>query len=136
VIRLTFLMGLALSAKAITLHPNQPSNVYLIYNASAQPVWLNHESSSGVSAGWASQIWPAHYSVLVLGQSKKLFTLSCQAASFKPLACDGRVRVWSLGVRSLKPLAGGYWLSENTLPTALMIKGLLSGVSLGFRPIF
>lgn len=128
-IRLALLMSLALSAKAVTLNPTPLNHVYLIYNASSQVIWLNHESPAGMSAGWVSQIWPSRYSALVLSPGKS-FKLVCQNESFKRVSCDNRLRVSLLSLRSPKRLSGGYWLVENASPTTGLLKLGLRGVSI------
>ncbi len=117
--------GIKYSHKSVSLfsqHTAKP-RLYAIENTSKHPIWLNHQRKQvGMGAGWASELFPNHWSALLV--TKRVFGLQCQIAKksggMPSVPCKKVLHVCQFGqFDSKNPMMGGYWVVENVLFPAL-----------------
>lgn len=97
---------------------NKPQ-LYLLHNQSKQPLYINHETGHGMSAGWASKIDAEKWSAFLVDRDN--FTLVCQTIRFKSIACKNNIAVSEKSTQRLtKQQSGTYWVAENQSYTALV----------------
>ncbi|MDP1573934.1 MAG: hypothetical protein Q8L78_03245 [Coxiellaceae bacterium] len=98
--------------------------VYAITNIGKHPIWLNHEKKNpgaGMGAGFASQLYPNHWSALLVDGTD--FLVSCQQQNAKGImvavTCQKVLRVCQFkNIHTAK--LGEYWLVENVIQSQLM----------------
>lgn len=97
-------------------HTSKP-RMYVITNISAHPIWLVHEKKHpDVSAGWDSQLFPKHWSAILV--TRKNFSFSChyqnKSGAMKVVPCKYVVRACQYSdFYSKNPVQGGFWVAEN-----------------------
>lgn len=113
--------GLRFSHQSIFLfsqHTAKP-RLYAIQNSASQPIWLTHEKkNANMSAGFASQLFPQHWSVILI--TRRDFDLQCSFAQksgrIVHVPCKRVIRVCQFSEFYFKnPLSGGFWVVENVL---------------------
>lgn len=118
--------GLKYSHADISLfsqHTSYP-RLYVFENAGAHPIWLNHsdKNKGGMDAGWASQLFPHHWSALLVTQRR--FDLTCQTQTkshgMVTVPCKKVLRACQFSeFTSKNPVGGGYWVAESVPYRAL-----------------
>ncbi len=83
--------------------------IFVLHNISSQSIWLNHETGHSMSAGWASSISPNHWSALSV--NKPNFNLTCETASFKPIACHEVLEICHLSQPPTSNISA--WVAED-----------------------
>ena len=97
----------------------QAPTLYLLHNLTNQPLYLNHETGHGMSAGWASKIDSGKWSAFLV--DKPHFSLICQTSTFKTITCKHHIAVLAQAIQPLtKQQIGTYWVAENQAYTALL----------------
>ena len=100
---------------------NSTPRIYAITNVGRNPVWLNHEKkNAGMGAGFASQLYPNHWSALLVNETN--FPVSCHAQTRKgemlTVSCQKILRVCEFeNVHTIK--SGQYWVVENVMQSEL-----------------
>jgi len=128
--------GLKYTHDDIALFSQHTANprLYVLENTGKHPIWLNHDDNKGgVGAGWASQLFPQHWSALLV--TKHNFDLTChwqnKAGHMEKLPCHSIVRVCQFSeFDSKNPVGGGYWVTENVPYHALESRIRARGFSL------
>ncbi len=105
------------------------SHIYLLKNNSTETILIDHvknNANQGVSAGWSTQLHPAHWSALALDLQKK-FAISCsllKSDKYVPIDCIKSLFICTPQVASpqTKPQTN-YWVAED-IPSPLFLKAL------------
>lgn len=104
-----------LIAKKIT------SRVYAITNVGKDPVWINHQKQNpGAGAGFASQLYPDHWSALLV--NSKNFSMDCHVQQSNGMAvvpCEKVLKLCEFeDIHTSK--SGEFWVVENVPQSQLM----------------
>lgn len=98
-------------------HTSSP-RLYVFENTGLSPIWLNHtdKNKGGMGAGWASQLFPRHWSALLVTQRN--FDLMCQMQTktrgMVTVPCKKVLHACQFSQFTSKNLvAGGYWVTES-----------------------
>ncbi len=105
-------------------HTAKP-RLYAIQNNSKNAVWVVHESSRGMGAGWNSQLSPHHWTALLMTHPNFDFTchLVKKTGGMKTVPCKQVLQVCQFShFYSKNPISGGYWVGENLTLNALMTR--------------
>ena len=105
-------------------HTAKP-RLYAIKNTSESAILITHDSTRGMSAGWASQLSSQHWSGLLMTHPN--FDLSCYAlkkiGGMKKVSCKQVLHVCQFSqLYSKNPISAGYWVGENLTLNALMTR--------------
>ncbi|GEM_PF-6490292 len=105
-------------------HTAKP-RLYAIQNISKKSIWIIHESSRGMSAGWDSQLSSQHWAALLMTHPNFEFNcrLSSKSGRTKKVPCKQVMRVCQFSqLYSKNPISAGYWVGENLTLKALMTR--------------
>lgn len=105
-------------------HTAKP-RLYAIQNTSKKAIWITHESSRGMSAGWDSQLSSQHWAALLMTHPN--FEFGCRLSSkngrMKKVPCKQVLHVCQFShFYSKNPISAGYWVGENLTLKALMTR--------------
>ena len=100
---------------------NSTPRLYAITNVGKNPVWLNHEKkNAGMGAGFASQLYPNHWSALLVNEAN--FPVTCHAQTTKGqmlnVSCQKILRVCEFNNVTITK-SGQYWVVENVMQSEL-----------------
>lgn len=119
--------GLRYNQANVTLfsqHTAKP-RLYAIQNISNNAIWITHESSRGMSAGWDSQLSAQRWSAILMTHQNFEFAcrLSKKTGRMKKVPCNQVLRICQFSqLYSKNPISAGYWVGENLTLRALMTR--------------
>ena len=119
--------GLRYDHANITLfsqHTTKP-RLYVIQNISNNAIWITHDSSRGMDAGWDSPLSAQHWSAILMTHPNFEFTchLSKKTGKMKKVPCKQVLHVCQFSqLYSKNPISAGYWVGENLTLRALMAR--------------